>query len=64
MVPRYRHIADILSHCPFLILGSTQMANLKLIGKRPVLMERASVAERVTNKILGFVETFISGVTG
>ena len=35
-----------------------------LLNKRPALKERASVAERVTNKILGFVETFISGVTG
>ena len=35
-----------------------------LLNKRPALKERASVAERVTTKILGFVETFISGVTG
>ncbi|AEL27029.1 type I restriction endonuclease subunit R [Cyclobacterium marinum] len=35
-----------------------------LLNKRPALKERASVAERVTNKILGFVETFISGVVG
>tara|TARA_R110000744_G_scaffold316819_1_gene423443 strand:+ start:178 stop:372 length:195 start_codon:yes stop_codon:yes gene_type:complete len=64
VVPWLCHKTDIQSHCPFLILGSTQMADLKLIGKRPVFMARASVAERVTNKILGFVETFISGVTG
>jgi type I restriction enzyme R subunit len=35
-----------------------------LLNKRPALKERASIAERVTNKILGFVETFINGVTG
>ncbi|MBI0397978.1 type I restriction endonuclease subunit R [Cyclobacterium marinum] len=35
-----------------------------LLNKRPALKERASIAVRVTNKILGFVETFISGVTG
>ena len=35
-----------------------------LMNKRPALKERSSVAERVTDKILGFVETFISGLTG
>ena len=35
-----------------------------LLNKRPTLKERATVAERVTDKILRFVETFISGITG
>lgn len=35
-----------------------------LMKKRPALKERATVAERVTDKILGFVETFINGITG
>ena len=35
-----------------------------LLNKRPVLKERANVAERVTDKILKFVETFINGITG
>ena len=35
-----------------------------LLNQRPSLKERASIAERVTNKILRFVETFISGITG
>jgi len=35
-----------------------------LLNKRPALKERANVAERVTDKILKFVETFISGITG
>lgn len=35
-----------------------------LMKKRPALKERATVAERVTDKILGFVETFINGIAG
>jgi len=35
-----------------------------MLNTRPALKERASIAERVTEKILGFVETFISGITG
>lgn len=34
-----------------------------MMNKRPGLKERKSIAERVTGKILGFVETFISGIT-
>jgi type I restriction enzyme R subunit len=35
-----------------------------LMNKRPALKERATVAERVTQKIMTFVETFISGIHG
>ena len=34
-----------------------------ILNKRPSLKERKTVAERVTAKILGFVETFINGIT-
>jgi len=34
-----------------------------MMNKRPVLKERKTVAERVTEKFLGFVETFICGIT-
>ena len=34
-----------------------------MMNTRPSLKERKTVAERVTNKILGFVETFINGIT-
>lgn len=34
-----------------------------LMKKRPSLKERATIAERITTKILGFVETFISGIS-
>ena len=34
-----------------------------MLNKRPSLKERKTVAERVTEKILGFVETFINGIT-
>ena len=34
-----------------------------LINKRPSLKERALVAERVTSKILNFVEVFLSGIS-
>jgi type I restriction enzyme R subunit len=34
-----------------------------MMNKRPSLKERKTVAERVTDKILGFVETFINGIT-
>ncbi len=35
-----------------------------MLNKRPSLRERATVAERITGKILAFVETFISGIAG
>jgi len=35
-----------------------------MLNKRPSLKDRKTIAERVTNKILDFVETFISGVGG
>ncbi len=34
-----------------------------IMNTRPSLKERKTVAERVTDKILGFVETFINGIT-
>ena len=34
-----------------------------IMNKRPSLKERKNVAERVTDKILRFVETFINGIT-
>ncbi|MCF6350498.1 MAG: type I restriction endonuclease subunit R [Flavobacteriaceae bacterium] len=34
-----------------------------MMNTRPSLKERKTVAERVTEKILGFVETFINGIT-
>lgn len=34
------------------------------MNKRPSLKERASTAERITAKILDFVETFINGISG
>jgi type I restriction enzyme R subunit len=35
-----------------------------MLNARPSLNERASVGERLTNKVLGYVETFISGIAG
>lgn len=35
-----------------------------LLNKRPALKDRATIAERVTSKIIQFVETFISGISG
>jgi type I restriction enzyme R subunit len=34
-----------------------------MLNKKPSLKERKPIAERVTEKIIGFVETFISGIT-
>lgn len=34
-----------------------------MVNKRPTLKERGKIAERITQKILSFVETFISGMT-
>lgn len=34
-----------------------------LLNERPSLKDRKTIAERVTEKILGFVETFINGIT-
>lgn len=36
---------------------------IDMMNKRPSLKERKTVAERVTGKIIGFVETFINGIT-
>lgn len=36
---------------------------IAMLNKRPSLKERKTVAERVTDKIIGFVETFINGIT-
>ncbi|MGB0524532.1 MAG: type I restriction endonuclease subunit R [Flammeovirgaceae bacterium] len=35
-----------------------------MMNQRPSLKERGTVAERITNKVMGFVETFISGIVG
>lgn len=35
-----------------------------MLNQRPKLKERSTIAERLTNKILNFIETFISGVAG
>ena len=35
-----------------------------MLKQRPSLKERGSTAERITEKILSFVETFISGLVG
>jgi type I restriction enzyme R subunit len=35
-----------------------------MINEKPALKERRSTAERITNKILSFIETFISGIGG
>lgn len=37
---------------------------INMMQKRPSLKERATVAERITDRIVTFVETFIDGVTG
>ncbi|MBK0403046.1 hypothetical protein I5M27_08605 [Adhaeribacter sp. BT258] len=34
-----------------------------MINDRPTLKERGTVAERITSRILSFVETFINGIT-
>jgi len=34
-----------------------------ILNEKPSLKERKTIAERVTEKIIGFVETFISGIT-
>ena len=37
---------------------------INMVTKRPTLKERGKIAERITQKILSFVETFISGISG
>lgn len=37
---------------------------IQIMNKRPKLKERKTVAERVIEKVLEFVETFINGITG
>jgi len=35
-----------------------------LEGKRPTLLQRRTIGDRILKKIVVFVETFINGVTG
>lgn len=35
-----------------------------MLNERPPLKQRATIAERITGKILDFVETFVSGIAG
>lgn len=37
---------------------------VSLLNERPPLKQRGTIAERITGKILDFVETFISGIAG
>lgn len=37
---------------------------INTMNARPALKERATTAERITHKILHYIETFISGITG
>lgn len=37
---------------------------ISLINQRPALRERGTIAERITSRIIGFVDTFISGIAG
>ncbi|TKB97520.1 type I restriction endonuclease subunit R [Pedobacter cryophilus] len=37
---------------------------MSLVKVRPALKERASIAERITGRIISFVDTFISGIAG
>lgn len=53
------------------VIGNYMFTNKKplrddiiaIMNKRPKLNERKTVAERVTEKVLGFVETFINGMS-
>ena len=35
-----------------------------MMNKRPTLKERGTIAERITDRIFEFVETFINGIVG
>jgi type I restriction enzyme R subunit len=35
-----------------------------LIDEKPTLLQRKTIGERILKKILGFVETFINGISG
>ena len=35
-----------------------------LIGDKPTLLQRKTIGERILRKIVGFVETFINGISG
>ena len=37
---------------------------ISMMNSRPALKERGTVAESITDRIVDFVETFISGVVG
>lgn len=57
------HLQEIIGKYLFTEKKPLRDDVIGMINTRPALKERASIAERVTEKILEFIETFINGVT-
>ncbi len=58
----YKKLIDVISNYLFTEKLPLRDDVIDLLNNRPGLKERASIAERVTNKIVDFVETFINGM--
>lgn len=58
----YQKLVDVISNYLFTEKAPLRDDVISLMNVRPSLRERASVAERITTKIIGFVETFINGM--
>ncbi|NVK08074.1 MAG: type I restriction endonuclease subunit R [Tenacibaculum sp.] len=58
----YQKLVDVISNYLFTEKAPLRDDVISLMNVRPSLRERASVAERITTKIVGFVETFINGM--
>ncbi|CAL2087260.1 type I restriction endonuclease subunit R [Tenacibaculum sp. 190524A05c] len=58
----YQKLVDVISNYLFTEKAPLRDDVIGLMNVRPSLRERASVAERITTKIVGFVETFINGM--
>ena len=58
----YKKLVDVISNYLFTEKAPLRDDVIRLLNKRPSLKERASISERITIKIIDFIETFINGM--
>lgn len=58
----YKKLVEVISQYLFTEKEPLRDDVIGLLNKRPSLRERASISERITTKIVEFVEVFINGM--
>ena len=58
----YKRLVDVISNYLFTEKAPLRDDVIGLLNERPSLKERASISERISTKIVEFVETFINGM--